>query len=117
MRLPFVSRLAFDLVCAERDQLRAQNAKLTDDLVRIQRVRQGMREIPRPQPKPQANGPIKIPPEVQELIDGFNSKAVRDGLERDAETMHRGGAPWTEVRAALERQLFAPMPQGDGDPG
>ncbi len=104
MRWPWVSRTAFDLVVAERDILRERNDDLVDNLKRIQRVRQGMREAPRVhRPRPDPIEPI--PPEINDLYAGFQSEAVRNDTEMAIRELRQKGTPWSEIQRVLEAQV------------
>lgn len=105
MKLPLVSRRAFDLLLDERDRLRAANDSLTDNLVRLQRASHGLREAPRV-PKPKVD--LTVPPEISELYAGFSTQAVKDEIERQAKEMRAGGTPWPEIRRVLEAELLEP---------
>jgi len=101
MKWPLVSRRAFDIVLDERDRLRARNDELHDSMIRIQRVRHGMKEAPRPEPKPVV---VQIPAEVRKLYAGFSEVHRRD-LDRQCRQMATQGTPWTEIMRLLEVQM------------
>lgn len=112
MRWPFVSALAYDLLVSERDTLRAQVAKLQDDVVRLSRVSNGMREVPKPPVDPLKQKPPEVPYEVKRLYAGrCQSQAMEIEIERQAVEVHQAGTPWSEVARLLELQL-GPPPEG-----
>ena len=114
MRWPWVSRLAYDCVCSERDILRRQVESMGDQLVRMKRVEMGMREVT-PVAKVEKVEPpkkIEVPPEVRRLYAGrCASKAFEDELERQAISLYVNNTPWVEVARVLELQL-GPPPEG-----
>lgn len=112
MKWPWVSRLAYDLVLDERDRLRAMCDKLTDDIVRIQRTKQGLREAPRP---PKERVDLTVPPDIIDMIAGFQSPAVKDEVERQAKQLRANGTPWPEIRKLLETELLEPGPQQEAE--
>lgn len=103
MNLPFVSRLAYALLLDERDRLRAQNDKLMEAVVALQRKNFGMREAP-PTPT-RAKDPEwmteEFPPELRQIIDGYESQAIKDSIEIDVRNARRQGAPFTEILKLL----------------
>lgn len=109
MRWPWVSRLAFDVVCAERDSWRAKAEVLTDAMLRLKRVEMGLREVPRPAPKADLQKPVEVPEQVRRLYEGrCQSPAIERVIEEQAVEMFKGGAPWAEVARLLTLQLGEP---------
>lgn len=102
MRLPWVSRTAYDLVVDERNRLRRQNDELMETQKRIRRVHSGLPETPRKRHKQE---PIELPLSLEELIGGFASLAVRDDIRRQAREMHSNGTPFAEIERVLKVQL------------
>ena len=80
IKWPWVSRLAYDTVAAERDRLRDQNDKLIDHITRIDRASQGLTETPR-QPKPQQE---PMPAELREYIMSFPNKGYQSMMWKAA---------------------------------
>jgi len=103
MRLPLVSRTAFDLLLDERDRLRAKNDELVDGLMRVDRVRHGMKEVPRDS-RP-ADKLESIPDDIRAMYEGFQSAAHRSEISRQVRQMRSCGTPWPEIGRALEVQL------------
>lgn len=98
-----MSRRAYELVLDECERLRFMNDKLIDDIVRIQRVRSGMREVPRgtkAPPKPEA-----IPAEIRDLYQGYSSRAVKSVVEQQVRQMRANGTPWSEIGRVLEAEI------------
>lgn len=108
MRWPWVSRLAFEVVRDERDRLAAQNAELTEALTRMKRWQAGMAEQVQPSREPDE----PPPPELYELVRGFESEAMRRNVIDDAHRAHKRGTPWDHVIDALEATLLV----DDDDP-
>ena len=104
MNWPLVSRRAFDMILDERDRLRAQNDELVDSLQRVTRFRTGMPELPRT-PRPEAQRPVTIPPDIMAIIDGFGSEANKRNLEIQVRGMHSDGTPFAEIKKALDAQM------------
>jgi len=108
MSLPWVSRLAFDQVVDERDRLRTRVDKLTDDLTRVGRAKQGLRETPKPVKKREK--PEPMPPGIVDLISGFSMQAVRTNLERECRAMRMDGTPWSEIEILLDQKILGDAP-------
>lgn len=87
---------------SERDYLREQNAKLTEQIVRLERVREGLSEIP-----PQPRKPIPpMPKELRLMIDqAVESPAMRDDLERRANRAYKQHGSWEPVMQELTETL------------
>lgn len=105
MRLPWVSRLAYELVLDERNRLRAQNDSLVDALGRIGRAKSGLPESVRPAPEPQAQRPVELPDSIEVLIQGFASEAIRDSLREQARMLYAAGNPWSSIEASIAISL------------
>lgn len=107
MRWPWVSRLAYELVLEERDRLRAQVDEILDLNARLSRRSLNLPEQPRP-PRP-APVPVEVPDDIEELLEGFGSEAVRAGVR--AQLLARMQDPresWDRLRSELVRQLPEP---------
>ena len=112
MTWPWVSRLAYDEVVQQRNDLRLIRDRLTDEIIRMKRHEVGLRETPR-EVKAALQKPPEVPPEVSMLYRGrCQSSAMETEIERQASEMHAGGAPWDEVRRALVLQVGEP-PQAE----
>ena len=98
---PWVSRLAYDLVVE-------QNSKMLDELLKIRRREAGMPEQPRPSPRLEAQGPIDIPDEVEDLISGLQSESLRNGLREQYRIRIANGATPERLYSELSRQLDEP---------
>jgi len=97
MRFPLVSRLAFDVVAAERDHLRAENARLSEALTRIGRHEAGMTEEPRA-PRPVVE---PMPESLKEHIAKWGSRDLRKQQTTEAYRRHVRGVPWTTIEADI----------------
>lgn len=107
MKLPLVSRLAFDMVRDERDRLRAQNDDLLDTLKAVKRVEVGLREKPRPT-REERRRPM-VPLHVSRLYEGrFQNPATESEIKRRCEDMASGGTPWGEIEKVLLAELGEP---------
>lgn len=94
---PYVSRRAFDLVMAERDRVVAQNERLTEHIMRMDRLEHGVGEI---QPE------LKPPPEpmTQDVVDWirrWDSPITREELTRQAERLYARYRDWDMVLNVL----------------
>lgn len=102
MRLPWVSRTAYELVLDERDRLRQKNDAWEDYSRRVARSKQGMTELP-PERKP---APEPIPSSLNHVIDKYDSEHTRQGLRNSARlARHRNGKAWSEIQAELEASV------------
>lgn len=102
IRWPWVARSTLEEVRDERDRLREQNAELTDQLVRLTRVRNGRPETPK---EPQGVDREPIPKELKELVMGFDSKATQVRLVKQLRRRHRNGEPWDRLQEEFEGKL------------
>ena len=105
MKWPWVSRSAYDLLMEERDRLREQNDELLGTYTRIQRVRSGLRETPKPQPRKVETE--KIPAEIEEIVRGFSSFAHRTNIRDQIRGMRANGTPFSEIEKALKAQVVS----------
>jgi hypothetical protein len=102
MRLPWVSRTAYELLLDERDRLRDKNDSWEDHIRRVTRSGQGMTELPAERKQP----PEPIPPALNHIIDKFDSEHTRQGLRNSARLAHhREGKAWSEIQAELEHSV------------
>lgn len=101
IRWPWVSRSTLEAVREERDRLREQNDELTDQLVRLTRVRNG-----RPETVKEPSGPPEpIPGELKELIMGFDSKATQVRLVKQVRRAKANGRGWSEITEEFREKL------------
>ena len=102
MRLPWVSRTAYELLLDERDRLRAKNDSWEDHIRRVTRSKQGMAELP----AERKQAPEPIPSSLSYIIDKFDSEHTRQGLRNSARLAHhREGRAWSEIQAELESSV------------
>ena len=102
MKLPWVSRLAFDAVSAERDRLLADNAKMLDSLVRLQRIEHGVAETPRVARPPEE----PIPREILDFCSGFDDPRVGKRIRDECFRAHaRGNESWESIK----QRVLAPQ--------
>ena len=102
MRLPWVSRAAYELLLDERDRLRAKNDAWEDYSRRVARSKQGMAELP----AERKQAPEPIPPSLNRIIDKYDSEHTRQGLRNSARRAHhRNGRAWSEIEAELEASV------------
>lgn len=86
--------------------LRRQNDLLLDHVTRIQRREAGMSEVPRPPANPDAQKPIEIPADFEDLLMAeIESEAIRDGLRGEYRERRARGTTHETLMAELERQL------------
>lgn len=104
MKLPWVSRLAYELVVEERDHLRAENQKLTDDLTRIHRREAG---LPEEKPKPKKERK-PMPKRIHDYIEGFWNESQRREMRRSYYRRHAKGESWESIAAEV-------VPEETGD--
>lgn len=103
MNWPWVSRLAYDAVCAERDRLLVQNAALMKHTVAMDRVEHHLPEKERPLREPLDPMPVKL----RDYCNGFQTAALRK-QQRDLAIKRRlAGEPWD----AIERDVLRPEPE------
>lgn len=98
---PWVSRTAYDLVVE-------QNTKMLDELLKIRRREAGMPEHPRPEPRPEAQEPVDIPDEIEELIMDFQSEGVRVVLRDQYRIRRANGSTPEKLYSELLRQVDDP---------
>ena len=101
MRLPWVSRTAFDLLMDERDRLRKQNDELLDSFTRVRRKEAGM---PDSHPRKRAIDE-DLPPEVFEYIKGFESDVMQAAVEEDVRRARKNGTSWVEIIEILKNDI------------
>ena len=102
MRLPWVSRTAYDLLLNERDRLRAKNDTWEDHVRRVERKDRGMTELPTKKKEPIES----IPSAVARVIDRFSSETTRQLLRNQAKIARvREGKTWSEIQAELEASV------------
>jgi|TARA_R110000744_G_scaffold111935_1_gene210127 anti-sigma-K factor RskA len=102
MRLPWVSRTAYELLLDERDRLRAKADAWEDHSRRVTRSQQGLTELPAGRKK--AHEPL--PSSLSRIISKFDSEHTRQGLRNSARLAHhREGKAWSEIQAELEHSV------------
>ena len=102
MRLPWVSRTAYELLLDERDRLRGKNDAWEDHIRRVTRSKEGMTELPTERKQPSE----PIPSSLNHIIDKFDSEHTRQGLRNSARLAHhRNGRAWSEIQAELESSV------------
>ena len=84
---------------AESEWLRAELAKATDHITRIERASQGLPELA---PKARKNAE-PMPKGVRVLIDTWDTEATREDLERRAYRLIQRGKTWDDVKKVLEQ--------------
>ena len=91
-----VSRLAYETVTGERDNLREQAGELVQHIVRMDRVEHGKAEVPREQRSPVE----KMPDELRKYINGMASLSTQKMMIDAASIQHtRYGVPWSKIIA------------------
>lgn len=100
-----MSRLAFDMVVEERDQLRARIERLDGLFSSVQRRAAGLPEQPKALPRVEAQAPAVIPEEIQAMIDGFDSGIHRANVEDQVRRLYAAGAPWSEITKMLGEEV------------
>ena len=106
MKWPWVSRLAYEIVIEERDRLRAGHDRLTSTLISMQRKSFGMKEQPiQPKSKEPEWMTEEFPPEIRELVDGWDSEQMRSAVEIDIRSARRQGTPWNELLRLMTDEL------------
>lgn len=100
--LPWVSRRAFEEVRSERDRLREQNDELTEQLVRLTRVRNGR---PEKVPEPKGNSNEPVPKKLREAIREFGSKGTQVRLLQQARREHARGRSWEDIYDDFQSQI------------
>ena len=101
MRLPWVSRTAFDLLMDERDRLRKQNDELLDSFTRVRRKEAGMPESHTHKRAIDED----LPPEVFEYIKGFESDVMQAAVEEDVRRARKNGTSWVEIIEILKNDI------------
>ncbi len=102
MKLPWVSRTAYELLLDERDRLRAKNDGWEDHIRRVERKDRGMTELPAK--RKETVDPM--PPELERIINKFSSETIRQSLRNQARIARvREGKPWSRIRSELEASL------------
>ena len=95
MNWPWVPRLAYEGVVADRDRLLAQNKELLDHITRMDRVEHGMTEVPRQQRPPTE----PIDKELLAFINSHGSPEIRNQmLEEALRRHHKHGVPYSEIK-------------------
>lgn len=101
--LPFVSRLAYEVVVSERDRLRTKNDQWEEHVRRVERKTAGMPELPLEKREP---ADLLVPSRVLRLINRFDNEAIRRGMRNDVLiAKNRGGKAWSEIEAELKAAL------------
>ena len=106
MKLPFVSRLAFDAVASERDHLRAEVNRLTDALTRIGRREVGLSEVPRG-PRPEIG---TMSDGLRQKIAGAGDRSIRHMMTREALLRRQRGESWEEIERDALKPQKEPVP-------
>jgi len=102
VRLPWVSRTAYELLLDERDRLRDKNDSWEDHIRRVERKDRGMTELPVERKEPVE----AMPPALERVINKFSSEAIRLSLRNQARIARvRDGKPWSKIQAELESNL------------
>ena len=116
MRWPWIGRLAYDalcadrdrllattvpmatftVLCAERDHLRGEVNRLVDHLTRLERWERGMPETVRPDRKPIE----PMPNDIAEYVNGFG-KQIRTQMTRDYYRARARGETVENIRAVM----------------
>jgi len=99
VKWPWISRLAFDLVCAERDQLRRQVDSLLDHTKRMDRNEHGLHEIPHEQ-REKLDSP---PPALKAYINGFAFKGFRRQQWKAAYKRRMQGESWNDIMEDIKK--------------
>jgi hypothetical protein len=97
MKWPWVSRLAYEAVCSERDRLVAENGELREHLKRTDRHAQGMSEVPRA-PKPELG---QMPNELRAHIMKFQTGAIAAQMMRESWRRRYRGDPWDVIKREM----------------
>lgn len=94
MRWPWTSRARLDDLRTERDWLRQKVDDLTAQLVRLERKREGLPEVPKERPKLEP-----MPVELRRYLLGFAST----GRQQIAEVFrrHAAGESWDAIIAGI----------------
>jgi hypothetical protein len=99
MRWPWVSRLAYDTVAAERDWLRTDVERLQDALTRISRREVGLPEAPR-EVRPQVE---PMPAELAQYVLGFANPETRRMAQRGLYEQRLKTGSWQRVMENVTR--------------
>ena len=111
MRWPWVSRETLDELRRSHEErvadlraeirwLRDREAEMADQLVRIQRVRSGLRESgERPTQRMEP-----MPAELKKYIRSFANKAVQKQQSDVAFSRYRAGEEWSEILQSLQSE-------------
>lgn len=105
MTWPWVSRRAYELVVEERALLREQLSEARAQIARYINRDMGISDTPRPQYPPQAQRPAAIPPDLERLIGGFQSEALRVAIRDQCRMRYADGSNWDEITSEVNRQL------------
>lgn len=109
---PWVSSRAYDEVRGQRDRLEKRVDRLEEALVAMSRFERGMPELdPEKRAKVKAKSKVQIPPRIQERIDGYENRTIRQNTERKVLEAYRRGLEWSQIEKELERITGG----GDGD--
>ena len=81
----------------ERDYLRAENAKLTEDLVRLKRFQTGMAE----EPKAEKREIEPMPDPLRDYIDGIASPHLKRDIRGRTLRRHGRGETWASIQAEI----------------
>lgn len=91
------ARSTLRAVESERDRLREQNDKLIDAVIRLERKREGLSELP---PQPRKPAP-ELTPAIMERLESFEGEA-RNALIRSARLALAKGKPEREILRQLD---------------
>lgn len=105
MNLPWVSRLAYDTACSERDRLRLQVDTLLVHVQKMDRVEHGLREVPHASRLP----PVPMPQTVHDYIHGFANPSIRKVMLTQCYRRHAQGTSWETIEQDLKTQNETPQ--------
>lgn len=101
MTWPWVSRLAYDTLVEQLARERDEKRQLLDHVTRVSRREAGMPETPR---APRARI-TEVPDSVEDLIKGFQSEQIQEGLRQQVLMLLNSGLGEDAVLARLRQQL------------
>lgn len=102
IRWPWVSRLAFDLVCAERDRYIAMLDRFATANVRIERAKVGLPEVEKDPKRPDP-----MPSTLRDKCMKFGSALSQQNMLSLCERRHSGGVSWEQVEREFDNGLSA----------
>lgn len=108
MNLPWVGRTAYDLLLDERDRMRVQVDRLTEHVLRMERVERGLTEQPK-EPRSQ----VVVPGRITKIAERFGSLHSQQSMIAGASRMYlekrqygrSENEAWNEVAGWLVEQL------------